>query len=116
MNESFNIPYNGENLECRPDNTSAFLFRAIGQQALRNHVFIVIDSEGDERRGICVFPDESKEQFDRVVEHMMNNDYTVHMNIQEVSETDEKIYQDWFNQRIKQNVSDLGDFIPDDFE
>lgn len=97
---------NGERFEATRANTS--LFRFMGNLALYNHVFIVTDEE--EGKGTYIF--NQHPTYSTFETYMIANHYPLHDYLQGVAECD----VDAFEKMVKQTTSDIGDYVPDDWD
>lgn len=80
---------NGEEFEANRHNTSLFNF--IGDLATRNHVFVVMGDDDGIPTGAYIF--QHNEVYPRIVEHMIEHNYPLHLNMTEVAECDEDAFQ-----------------------
>ncbi len=92
-----------EKFEATRQNTQ--LFRHIGKLACYNHIFLQTSVTDENRIGAYLFESSLKEgeMYDRVVEYMIDNEYPIHDNLQEVMECDKTA----FNQMVHQQANDL---------
>lgn len=82
---------NGEEYEIGPNDASLFTF--IGKRALYDHVFIQLDEEdGGKVTGVYVFSSLRPAVYELMRDHMMDYDYPLHLNLQEVADCDVAAY------------------------
>lgn len=102
--------------ECRPENSIMFHF--IGKTVLgngvefdnqqANHLFhIMEETDEGELRGRYIFL--GQEAMSAAMPYMINNGYTVHLNIREVGETDMSAYQTFTEQVARHEAENLDD-------
>ena len=94
---------NGERHEMRQDNTS--LFRHLGHAAIYDHVFIVLPNE----RGAYIW--NGMEHYERLATLAVENECTLHLNLPEAGEADQKAYMNYA-------LRDLGSFdtVPEEWQ
>lgn len=98
------LNFGEEQLELTPDNAS--LFSHIGELAMFDHVFV----ETSEDTGLYIFG--HVESFTVIAQHLVNNKYPIHMNIQEVADCDRAA----FIRSVDDTQIDVPDFIPEDWQ
>ena len=101
----------GEQFEATPDNASLFTFA--GNLASRNHVFLETGKSDKPNTTIGTYVFSVHPTYKPLSEHLIENDFPVHMNLREVADCDENAYQ----KLIDQAIAGEEDFetIPDDW-
>lgn len=92
--------------EARMDRHNSALFSFVGDLAMHDHVFVLLDQETNS--GTYIF--RHNEIFGALAEYMVENSFPMHLNANEVAECD----QDAFNRSISQMSQDV-ETIPDDW-
>jgi hypothetical protein len=94
----------------RLDRTNSALFTFFGAAASRNHVYFQYE-DGEDLRGTYIFA--NAPVFKQIAGFMLQHDFIAHLNMPEVSETDEDAYQKMIDQEVQRE----GDFdgIPEDW-
>lgn len=88
----------GREMEMTPENTH--LYRHIGRFALFDHIFFITGEAG----GIYFW--QHHHMYQTLAALVVENECPLHLNIQEVSEIDQRYY-------LQHNTRDLGDTIPE---
>jgi hypothetical protein len=98
------LSFNGEDLEARRDNASLFTF--MGELACYDHVFIV--SLDDEENTVYNYIFCSNDSYDELRQALQDNDYTQHLNMNEVADMDVRSFESHHYRDIRSS-----DFAPD---
>lgn len=101
-NPALEITMNGEKFLATPENTTLFAF--IGELAVYDHVFIETGMTESTPTGAYLF--KNQEAWDDIVDFMVTNDYTQHVNLREVAECD----RDAFNRTFYEDVRHFASF------
>jgi hypothetical protein len=107
--EGLIIEMGGEDFELTRFNTHLYTF--IGHIATRNHLFVITEESDDEVKGVYVWQMFHGEAFRRIVAHVVEHDYPQYLNLNEISDIDERAFQ----KAVKKDMADIGDFIPEGF-
>lgn len=97
-------------IEATVHNASLFMFW--GELSSRNHVWVQ-SGEGDETYGRYMFG-LGEPWFDQVAAHMISNGFTCHINLRQVAECDETVYQQFIDEQVSKE--DIPEFMPDEWE
>lgn len=108
--EGLIIDLGGEPFEVTRYNTHLYTF--IGRLATRNHIFVITGEDEECATGVYVWQLLHTDAFDRLHDHMQKHQYPQYLNLNEISDLDEQSYEN----AIRRQVSDIGDFIPEEFE
>jgi hypothetical protein len=83
-----NFTYGGYERQFRRDNTTLFTF--LGQLAMYNHVFTTFDKaeEDEEQKGMYVYKAILPDQYARLEEFIVDNEFPQILNMPRVSEMD----------------------------
>lgn len=94
--------------EARRDNTSLFTF--LGAIACYDHVFVQTgDIEDNVMSGTYIFS--THPAFEKMSEYMVENDYPMHLNLQEAAECDRTAWE----RMVAQQCTDI-DGVPEDWQ
>jgi len=104
-----NIHIEGEPFEVNRYNTSLFTF--IGANAIKDHVFIHFEPTEAGFIGTHIWEYFQYDAYVAIAGVAIEHDYPMHLNLPDVAECDELAWED----AVKADTKDLGDFIPDDF-
>ena len=109
MSENIKLEFgDGSEFEATPDNTALFTF--MGALACYDHVFIAMEEPENNRvQGSYVFI--SNKMFGPLVEHILEHDYPLHLNLRQVAECDEEAYA----RMIHKEADDLDAGVPEDW-
>ena len=99
----------GEDFIATPHNSELYSFA--GEMASRSHVFLTRERDGHRMIGSWIFS--FSNVFPRLSQFLIDNYYPVHLNLQEVTSTDEEAYQTAISQIAERDT--IGDFLPDDW-
>lgn len=101
MSESIGrINMDGEKHEMTRDNTS--VYRHLGRGALFDHLFVMTSEDS----GAYIWSHHP--QFEELIKRAAEQQCIMHLNLQEVSETDQESY-------IRHAMSDVGDSFPEEW-
>jgi hypothetical protein len=105
------IGLNGEDFEINRRNTSLFTF--IGRNAIKNHVFLVLEDNPDGTvEGTHIWEEFMEMAYIALENHIIRHDYPQHLNLNDVSQIDE----DAFERAVSAQFRDLSDYVPEDFK
>lgn len=105
-----------DGVERRLDRFNSALYTFIGKTALgednsaRDHVYHRFENDG-ERQGTYIF--RNSDAFATIAQYMMENEFTLHLNMTEVAECDENAYQMMIDKEVKNQQ--VPDEIPEDW-
>lgn len=108
--DTYPIHLNGEPFEVNRFNTSLFTF--LGHNAIKNHVFIVIEEHESDTDVTRIWEEFMEPAYIALENHIIAHDYPQHLNLTQVSQIDE----DAFEQAISAQFNDLSDYVPEDFK
>ena len=95
----------GKDFEGTPDNMHLYQFA--GEMAMYDHVFIIREQlDNDQVRATYVFSEAPV--YKQLVDHMIANSFPLHLNLREPAKPDIEAWE-------SNNLSDLQDFVPDDW-
>lgn len=107
MNDETQFCINGR--EVTP--TNAVLYTFVGAMASRNHIWMMGD---DSHPNTYTFAYGNEDNFADLAHFMVDNGNTCHLNLREISRTDEKAYQDfcdWFTKQAMKNIDTEIEYI-----
>lgn len=99
------VNFGEREFEATPENTT--LFRFVGKLALYNHIFMLTVPE--ENIGAYLF--NQHPVYKEFEDYMVKNQYPIHDNLREVAECD----LDAFENMLRENAADIGDYPPEDW-
>ena len=109
MSEHLNFSLGGEPFEMTPDNASLFTF--VGQGALYNHVFLVLEElEENHFKGTYVFSESPA--YETLATFILENEYPAHINQRQPAACDLDAYM----QYALNDLDKLDDGIPGDWQ
>lgn len=111
-----NFQINGEKFEATPENTVGFL-HSMGRTAINgieidndrfDHIFLIFEDSEKQQSGTNLFQ-ERLDNFENIIEYMVENDYMVIMNKREVSEVDALCYLQLLENLSETEASNIDD-------
>lgn len=91
------LDLNGNRFECTRENTSLFTF--LGELACYDHIFLVFDEENSEIGYLF----KNQEQWTDMAQFLSDNDFPMHLNLQEVAEVDQQAFEATFYADVRQS-------------
>lgn len=104
------ITVSGEPFEINRYNTSLFTF--IGELALKDHVFLVLKDDENGVEGTYIWEYFQEDAYVALAGFIIEHDFPQHLNATQMAQCDDDAWEN----AIKANLSDINDFIPEDFE